>query len=314
MKLNGCLRSDCAIVRPQERSECHKEKRPIRVLSLFDGLGTGLLGLDKNEIEVQEYFSCEDDEDAISLLDFRFSGRIQHLGSVSNLSNRRLVSLGHFDLLLGGSPCNEFSRANPDRAGLFDPTRTGSLFFDYHRILTCLQAQAASTGKCIFWLYENVASMPLDVQDSISRYLKCPPAVWDAVHFLPAKRARFFWGNIPRLSQGPSLDQLPAQLDSILEPYRRALAPRLPTITTTFHSQALGKEMQLPVMDDGSESCLLITERERLFGFPAHFTDGPNLSLHRRQCLLGNAWSVPVIQNILQPLTELFKTRADPRV
>lgn len=61
-------------------------------------------------------------------------------------------------------------------------------------------------------------------------------------------------------------------------------------------------------MQDGNEDGLLITERERLFGFPSHFTDA-DISLTKRQRLLGRAWSVPVIEEILFPLTTLYKKR-----
>ena len=66
---------------------------------------------------------------------------------------------------------------------------------------------------------------------------------------------------------------------------------------------------QLPVMEDGQEDGLLITERERLFGFPEHFTDGPDLSINQRRILLGRSWSVPVIKSIFFPLTNIYKIK-----
>lgn len=69
--------------------------------------------------EVEEYFSCEIEDDALSVLDFRFHGRMTHLGSVTNLTPSKLDSLGRIDLLIGGSPCNQLSLANPRRKGLY---------------------------------------------------------------------------------------------------------------------------------------------------------------------------------------------------
>lgn len=69
------------------------------------------------------------------------------------------------------------------------------------------------------------------------RTLRCQPAKWDAELFLPAKRARLFWGNIPNLYADQTTDKPPPYLDQILEPYRKAQVITLPTITTTFHSQ-----------------------------------------------------------------------------
>lgn len=285
-----------------------REKRPLRVLSMFDGIGTALLVLDTLGFEIEEYFSCEIDDAALAVLNFHFHGRIKHLGSVNTLTAEKLRSLGHIDLLLGGSPCNELSLANPCRKGLYDPTTSGVLFFDFNRVLKFLQASSIRNGRMFFWLFENVAAMPHDFRDTISKTLNCKPATWDAIQFLPAKRARLFWGNIPEMHRKQIVNTPPPLLDDILEPYRKALVQSLPTLTTTFHSQTSGKELQLPVMQDGNEDGLLITERERLFGFPSHFTDA-DISLTKRQRLLGRAWSVPVIEEILFPLTTLYKKR-----
>lgn len=69
-----------------------------------------------------------------------------------------------------------------------------------------------------------------------------------------------------------------------------------------------GKTNSLPVAEDGRDTHLLITEQEVLFGFPAHYTDGPNLSISDRRKLLGKAWCVPVVEDLLRPLATLFLT------
>lgn len=79
----------------------------------------GLFVLEELGLEVEEYFSCEIDSAALDVQDFRFHGRMKHLGSVTNLSAQKLKSLGHIDLLIGGSPCNQFSLVNPNRKGLY---------------------------------------------------------------------------------------------------------------------------------------------------------------------------------------------------
>lgn len=64
----------------------------------------------------------------------------------------------------------------------------------------------------------------------------------------------------------------------------------------------------LPVVEEGKPCPLFITELESLFGFPPHFTDGPNLSLTDRRKVLGKSFCVPVIQHILMPLQSMFRT------
>ncbi len=75
--------------------------------------------LEKLGLEVEKYFSCEIDEAAIAVLNFRYHKRIEHLGPVQFLTLEKLSSLGDIDLLIGGSPCNELSLANPRRKGLY---------------------------------------------------------------------------------------------------------------------------------------------------------------------------------------------------
>lgn len=60
--------------------------------------------------------------------------------------------------------------------------------------------------------------------------------------------------------------------------------------------------------------CILVSKKHalhsyRVFGFPKHYTDVGNLSVYRRQQLLGKAWSVPVIKHIFMPLRKLFASR-----
>jgi hypothetical protein len=65
--------------------------------------------------------------------------------------------------------------------------------------------------------------------------------------------------------------------------------------------------MTHPVRMNGKEDTLWITELERIFGFPMHYTDTGNLGIGRRQQLLGRAWSVPVVEYLLKPLKSKFK-------
>ena len=61
-----------------------------------------------------------------------------------------------------------------------------------------------------------------------------------------------------------------------------------------------------PVCQDGKYTGLYITEIEKIFGLPAHFTDVGDLSISSRQKLLGRAWSVQVIMDVLRLLSNKF--------
>lgn len=67
---------------------------------------------EKLGLHVEAYFSSEIDPDAISVQKHVHCGEIIRLGSVQNIGEELLNTLGRIDLLIGGSPCNELSRVN----------------------------------------------------------------------------------------------------------------------------------------------------------------------------------------------------------
>ncbi|XP_034250164.1 DNA (cytosine-5)-methyltransferase 3C-like [Thrips palmi] len=136
--------------------------------------------------------------------------------------------------------------------------------------------------------------MELQTKEQISRVLQCSPVVRCASQYVGMKRRRLFWGNFPPQSIAESYSD-GIDLQYFLKPYREATIHHLPTITTNSHSQRSGKQQCLPVTEEGIPSHLYITEQEELFGFPPHYTDGPNLSVTDRRKLLGKSWCVPVL-------------------
>lgn len=79
----------------------------ITVLSLFDGMSCGRIALKELVIKVDKYYASEIDKHAIKQTMLNFPDTIQ-LGSVTDVDARKL---GHIDLLIGGSPCTNFSFA-----------------------------------------------------------------------------------------------------------------------------------------------------------------------------------------------------------
>lgn len=73
----------------------------------------------KLNIKVECYYSCEIDEIAISVVKKNYPGGIDLLGDVKTLTEETIQSILPIDLLIGGSPCNELSLANPYRKGLY---------------------------------------------------------------------------------------------------------------------------------------------------------------------------------------------------
>ncbi|XP_010788845.1 DNA (cytosine-5)-methyltransferase 3A-like [Notothenia coriiceps] len=142
-----------------------EKRKPIRVLSLFDGIATvnhhlnscntllydqipnflwctfqstsavqcllakvsklyhdgkhGLLVLRDLGMQVDKYVASEVCEDSITVGMVRHHGRIMYVGDVRNVTRRHIEEWGPFDLVIGGSPCNDLSIVNPARKGLF---------------------------------------------------------------------------------------------------------------------------------------------------------------------------------------------------
>ncbi|XP_063219134.1 DNA (cytosine-5)-methyltransferase 3A-like isoform X3 [Bacillus rossius redtenbacheri] len=285
--------------------ELQKIRRPIVVLSLFDGISTGLVVLQKLGVCVKAYYACEVDENATTVSKARFGSQVTHLGDVKNLNTLSLKKLGAIDMLIGGSPCNDLSLVNPARRGFDDIESSALLFYEYYRIL-----QQVVKSENFFWLYENTANMPAMFEETINRFLQSKPKKIDARFFSAHNRARFFWGNIPAMGEtkvpasSPNLDEVVNKTFG-----RKAQVRKMRTITTNANTLlGQGPANVLPVIVDGKEDTLWITEVEEVFGFPRHFTDVGTLSRKQRLDLLGRAWSVQVVEYILRPLTLFFAT------
>uniref|UniRef100_A0A667Y0M7 DNA (cytosine-5-)-methyltransferase n=1 Tax=Myripristis murdjan TaxID=586833 RepID=A0A667Y0M7_9TELE len=280
-------------------------RRPIRVLSLFDGIATGYLVLKDLGFKVEKYIASEICEDSIAVANVNHEGKIIQVDDVRSITKEHIEEWGPFDLLIGGSPCNDLSIVNHLRKGLYEGT--GRLFFEYYRILNLLKPKE-DDPRPFFWLFENVVFMNIHDKVNICRFLECNPVLVDAVKVSPAHRARYFWGNIPGMNRPITASQNDKlNLQDCLEIGRQARFNKVRTITTNSNSLKQGKNVSvLPVIDNGKDDILWITELEKIFGFPKHYTDVRNMNRQQRQKALGKSWSVPVIRHLFAPLKDYF--------
>ncbi|KAL4655355.1 DNA (cytosine-5)-methyltransferase 3B-like [Arapaima gigas] len=281
-----------------------EQRRPIRVLSLFDGIATGYLVLRDLGFKVGQYVASEVCEDSISVGVVRHEGKIQYVHDVRNITRKHIAEWGPFDLVIGGSPCNDLSIVNPARKGLYEGT--GRLFFEFYRLLSEAKPKEGE-DRPFFWMFENVVAMGVNDKRDISRFLECNPVMIDAIEVSAAHRARYFWGNLPGMNRplcASGMDKL--ELQDCLEHGRVAKFGKVRTITTRSNSIKQGKDQHFPVIMNGKEDILWCTELERIFGFPVHYTDVSNMGRGARQKLLGRSWSVPVIRHLFAPLKDYF--------
>lgn len=80
---------------------------------------TGYLALINCGYDIEVYYACEIDQDARRVTSYHFGNNVQQLGSVTEINEDALRSLGKINLLIGGSPCSDLSLVNREAKGLF---------------------------------------------------------------------------------------------------------------------------------------------------------------------------------------------------
>lgn len=157
----------------------------INVLSLFDGISCGMVALEQAGIPVNKYFASEVDKNAIAISEKNHKNIIR-LGDVSKW---REWDLPKIDLVIGGSPCQGFSRAG--KCLNFDDPRS-KLFFEYVEILNSIREKNPE----VLFLLENV-KMKNEWRDVISEYLNVQPIEINSKLVSAQNRLRSYWTNIP---------------------------------------------------------------------------------------------------------------------
>lgn len=295
----------------------------MNILSLFDGIGGAKVALDNLGKQYTNYYSSEINKFAIQVLNKNHTNII-HLGDVYNIQGS---SLPKIDLLIGGSPCQDLAKAGK-RAGLYGGRSL--LYFEYRRLL--------DECKPKYFLLENVGSMSNYTKETISTDLGIQPIMIDSKWFSAQTRKRYYWTNI-HVPKNPSpyadlrvmdiidfsvpftndlFDQSISNIIvssvnmNILKPNKqvgiKARPGRKPypffpderifsiygkaLALTTSYGQTPWYEYNFKYRK------LTALEAERLQTFPDNYTDG--LSLSQRFKLLGNSFTVKVIEEILK--------------
>ena len=173
----------------------------MKVLSLFDGISCARVALQRVGIPVEVYYASEVDKYAIQIAQKNYPDTLR-VGSVVDLQGYLITQI---DLLIGGSPCQDLSIAKKNRKGL-DGVLSG-LFWEYVRLLKEVKPK--------YFVLENVASMPKEAKDTITKELGVEPIMINAALVSAQNRKRLFWTNIPNVKLP---DDRGIFLKDILEP------------------------------------------------------------------------------------------------
>jgi len=268
----------------------------MNVLSLFDGMSCGQLALNRAGINYDNYYASEIDKYAIRVTQSNFPKTIQ-LGNVTDISGSDLPDIG---LLIGGSPCQSFSRIG-DGTGFDGSSR---LFWEFVRLLKEVNPK--------YFLLENVV-MKKEWEDIITNALGVSPIKISSELFVPQSRVRLYWTNIPNIPK-------PVQIDYDVNKF--FTAPGFPsscnikryfkkkevfnTLTATYYKGIRASSRPAVstcegFLDDNREAHRMLTpsECELLQSVPIGYTDC-GVSNTQRYKMLGNGWTVDVIAHILK--------------
>lgn len=157
----------------------------MNVLSLFDGIASGLLSLNRAWIKVDKYYSSEIDKYAIAVAESNHRN-VEQLGDVENWRHWPL-DWASIDLLIAGSPCQGFSYAGEQLA--FDDPRS-KLFFVYVDILNHIK----TVNPNVKFLLENV-KMKAEFVNVISETLGVEPIAINSSLVSAQNRPRLYWFN-----------------------------------------------------------------------------------------------------------------------
>jgi DNA (cytosine-5)-methyltransferase 3A len=159
----------------------------MNVLSLFDGISCGQLALERANIKVDSYYASEINQNCIRLTQRHFPNTIQ-LGDVCKIDDNVLKTLPKIDLLIGGSPCQNLSRAGNGMGLKGDESK---LFYEYVRVLKWIKE---NNNPNIKFLLENV-EMKNSNKETINNELETQPILINSKLVSAQNRPRLYWCN-----------------------------------------------------------------------------------------------------------------------
>ena len=307
----------------------------MNVLSLFDGMSCGHIALDRVGVRVDEYYASEIKPHAIKVTQKNYPYTIQ-LGDVRNVKGRDLPQI---DLLIGGSPCQDFSQANKERLGLQGDK--SSLFYEYLRLLHevkpkwFLLENVKMKDEDYGFITNSLGTYPVEINSQLvsaqlrerAYWTNIGPEFYDLVGFrhsgIPQPKDKKIklnnildagWCNMKKARSLLESDSRP--LSTEVKIFHRYYSSGFTTVIfknkehyhqckTYYDSHYKGmRAEQIPDNPDVFNEVRYLSrqERERLQTVPNGYTDSVNDN--EAASLLGDGWTVDAIAHIFSYLPE----------
>lgn len=178
------------------------------VLSLFDGISCGKEALSRAGINIDTYYASEVNDISIGISKYNHPDIIQ-LGDVTKINTNELPTI---DLLIGGSPCQNFSFSGTGKGAVtvegieitsleqymeikeqgFQFEGQSYLFWEYVRILRDVKPK--------YFLLENV-KMAEKWKNVITKTLGVEPILINSSLVSAQSRPRLYWTNISGITE-----------------------------------------------------------------------------------------------------------------
>lgn len=280
----------------------------MNVLSLFDGMSCGQIALEKTGINVDNYYASEIKKSAIKVTQENYPDTIQ----LGDINDYRSWDLPDIDLIMAGSPCQDFTFLKPNGEGFYG--EKSKLFFKF---VECLHK-----FKPKYFLLENV-KMKKEYQDTISAILGVEPVNINSNKVSFQNRNRLYWTNIPGISepkdQNISFQDFKETNFDICEAYRVKRTPsrekmwgngekgKCPNVTYREKINCLTVKQDRwsnagLVGHDDFCRYLTVKECELAQNVPVGYTK--SLSRSQAYNVLGDGWTVNVIAHIFQNIKQ----------
>tara|TARA_A100001201_G_scaffold58567_1_gene56303 strand:+ start:451 stop:1320 length:870 start_codon:yes stop_codon:yes gene_type:complete len=288
----------------------------MNVLSLFDGMSCGQLALHRAGIPYDNYYASEIKPIAIKVAKQNFPNTI-HIGDVTKLDLSRLPKI---DLLIGGSPCQDFSILKAKGLGLEGDK--SKLFYEYLKILKEIKPK--------YFLLENV-KMKKESEQQLNEYLGIEGLHINSELVSYQKRPRIYWTNIPGacvpkdrninfqdfketnydVCKIYKLNNTPSRIKMWNNGKKRS--SELKSCANITHSNKVycltRKQDRSPNsgLIEFDDFCRYLTrqELEKAQTVPVGYTN--SVSYNQAQDLLGDGWTIEVIAHLFQGLNNTLK-------
>lgn len=288
-------------------------------------MSCGRIALERAGITVDTYYASEIKKSAIKVAIENYPDTI-HIGDVTKVSYKDGIlhtengdfNVGKIDILIGGSPCQNFSLLRTCGAREIEGLEgdKSKLFYEYLRILKEINPT--------YFLLENV-KMKKESEKELNQYLGVDGIHINSLLLSFQSRPRIYWTNIPNVKV-PDDKEINFQdyKDTNHEYCKQFKVNKTPSRIRMWNNGS-GRVSKIPIECDNityknrigcltrkqdrcpnsgliefDDFCRYLTRREMELAqtVPIGYTDC--VSINQAQDLLGDGWTVDVISHILK--------------